>query len=130
MCSVFPAGTSSTDTVCSTCSDGTFSDGTFTSCQNHKQCESEGLLLRAGTETEDAQCGGEVSDRNALIICGVAFSLAIVCYLVWNMIQQKKSRKRRHSGPSYLEGVNSGQSSQQNLKSNDSKHSKIEVGQI
>uniref|UniRef100_A0A3Q3FDU3 TNFR-Cys domain-containing protein n=1 Tax=Labrus bergylta TaxID=56723 RepID=A0A3Q3FDU3_9LABR len=30
-------GTSSTDTVCSTCSDGTFSDGTFTSCRNHKQ---------------------------------------------------------------------------------------------
>uniref|UniRef100_A0A3Q3EKY0 TNFR-Cys domain-containing protein n=1 Tax=Labrus bergylta TaxID=56723 RepID=A0A3Q3EKY0_9LABR len=30
-------GTSSTDTVCSTCSDGTFSNGTFTSCQKHKQ---------------------------------------------------------------------------------------------
>uniref|UniRef100_A0A3Q3FE93 Tumor necrosis factor receptor superfamily member 5-like n=1 Tax=Labrus bergylta TaxID=56723 RepID=A0A3Q3FE93_9LABR len=69
-------GTSSTDTVCSTCSDGTFSDGTFTSCQNHKQCESEGLLLlRAGTETEDAQCGGKVSHRTAQIICGVGVGI-------------------------------------------------------
>ncbi|XP_060897602.1 tumor necrosis factor receptor superfamily member 14-like isoform X2 [Labrus mixtus] len=126
-------GTSSADTMCSTCSDGTFSDRTFTSCQNHTQCESEGLLLlRAGTETEDAQCGGKVSYRTEVTVAGVAgvVIVLVVCYLVCRKIQQKKSRKIKHSGPSYLEGVNSGQSSQQNLKSNDSKHSKIEMGQI
>nr|XP_020485984.1 tumor necrosis factor receptor superfamily member 5-like isoform X2 [Labrus bergylta] len=93
-------GTSSTDTVCSTCSDGTFSDGTFTSCQNHKQCESEGLLLlRAGTETEDAQCGGKVSHRTAQIICGVGVGIVgiflvfvlRVFYLRWRMIRHQNS---------------------------------------
>ncbi|XP_065817063.1 tumor necrosis factor receptor superfamily member 14-like [Labrus bergylta] len=72
-------GTSSTDTVCSTCSDGTFSDGTFTSCQNHKQCESEGLLLlRAGTETEDAQCGGLLLHWTGLIVCVVVVVLLVL----------------------------------------------------
>ncbi|XP_060914648.1 tumor necrosis factor receptor superfamily member 5-like isoform X2 [Labrus mixtus] len=77
-------GTSSTDTVCSTCSDGTFSDGTFTSCLNHKQCDSEGLkLLRAGTKTEDAQCGGKVSHRTGLIICVVVVVVVVVMFLVF-----------------------------------------------
>uniref|UniRef100_A0A3Q3F7A6 TNFR-Cys domain-containing protein n=1 Tax=Labrus bergylta TaxID=56723 RepID=A0A3Q3F7A6_9LABR len=72
-------GTSSTDTVCSTCSDGTFSDGTFTSCQNHKQCESEDLLLlRAGTKTEDAQCGDIPSDWTGLIVGVVVVLLVLV----------------------------------------------------
>uniref|UniRef100_A0A3Q3FC35 TNFR-Cys domain-containing protein n=1 Tax=Labrus bergylta TaxID=56723 RepID=A0A3Q3FC35_9LABR len=72
-------GTSSTDTVCSTCSDGTFLDGTFTFCQKHKQCESEGLLLlRAGTKTEDAQCGDIPSDWTGLIVGGVLGHLAVV----------------------------------------------------
>ncbi|KAM6981793.1 tumor necrosis factor receptor superfamily member 5-like [Tautogolabrus adspersus] len=63
-------GTSSTDTMCLPCSNGTFSDGT--SCQNHTQCESKGLLLLTpGTKTEDAQCGGKVLLWIALIICGV-----------------------------------------------------------
>ncbi|XP_060913997.1 tumor necrosis factor receptor superfamily member 14-like [Labrus mixtus] len=75
-------GTSSTDTVCSTCSDGTFSDGTFTSCQNHKQCESENReLLRAGTKTEDAQCGDIPSDRTGLIV-GVVVVVHLALVLV------------------------------------------------
>ncbi|XP_065817256.1 tumor necrosis factor receptor superfamily member 5-like [Labrus bergylta] len=79
---LIPAGTSSTDTMCSTCSDGTFSDGTFTSCQNHKQCESEGLLLlRAGTETEDAQCGDIPSDWTGLIVGVVVVLLVLVLVL-------------------------------------------------
>ncbi|KAM6981902.1 tumor necrosis factor receptor superfamily member 14-like [Tautogolabrus adspersus] len=74
-------GTSSTDTVCSTCSDGTFSDGTFTSCQNHKQCESEGReLLRTGTESEDAQCGGLLSYRTGLIV-GVVVGAVISSFI-------------------------------------------------
>ncbi|KAM6981789.1 tumor necrosis factor receptor superfamily member 5-like [Tautogolabrus adspersus] len=86
-------GTSSTDTVCSTCSDGTFSDGTFTSCQNHKQCESEGReLLRAGTESKDAQCGDKPSVRTGLIVgvvVGVVISLFItlgVCFVIHRRI--------------------------------------------
>ncbi|XP_065817058.1 tumor necrosis factor receptor superfamily member 5 isoform X3 [Labrus bergylta] len=104
-------GTSSTDTVCSTCSDGTFSDGTFPSCQKHKQCESEGLLLlRAGTETEDAQCGGKVSHRTALIICGVVvvgvmFLVLGVCYFKRRKIKHQNSGTIKET-LSPQEGVN------------------------
>ncbi|XP_041654519.1 tumor necrosis factor receptor superfamily member 14-like, partial [Cheilinus undulatus] len=49
-------GTSYTDTECSNCTAGTFSNGTMSSCQKHKQCGIS-LLLKPGTESEDAQCG-------------------------------------------------------------------------
>ncbi|XP_034550834.1 tumor necrosis factor receptor superfamily member 5-like [Notolabrus celidotus] len=56
-------GTSLTDAVCSPCSAGSFSDGTFPSCQEHTQCESLNLqLLRPGTESDDAECGEKDSD--------------------------------------------------------------------
>ncbi|XP_065812594.1 tumor necrosis factor receptor superfamily member 5 isoform X2 [Labrus bergylta] len=95
-------GTSSTDTVCSTCSDGTFSDGTFTSCQKHKQCESEGLtLLTSGTKTENAQCGGLLSLWTGLIVGAVVMFLLIVlgmfCLGWWI---------RKHSGQRSQEAVN------------------------
>nr|XP_020486014.1 tumor necrosis factor receptor superfamily member 5-like isoform X1 [Labrus bergylta]XP_029132550.1 tumor necrosis factor receptor superfamily member 5-like isoform X1 [Labrus bergylta] len=128
-------GTSSTDTVCSTCSDGTFSNGTFTSCQNHTQCESEGLeLLRAGTETEDAQCGGKVSHRTALIICGVGVGILLVFvlgvfYFKRRMIKHQNSGNKRHSGPSHQEGVNLKDQTLKSLKSDDSKESKGETVQ-
>uniref|UniRef100_A0A3Q3EYA4 TNFR-Cys domain-containing protein n=1 Tax=Labrus bergylta TaxID=56723 RepID=A0A3Q3EYA4_9LABR len=95
-------GTSSTDTVCSTCSDGTFSDGTFPSCQKHKQCESEGReLLRAGTETEDAQCGDIPSDWTGLIVCVVVVVVVVLflvsglgmCYFKWRKFRHQISGK-------------------------------------
>ncbi|GLD45589.1 tumor necrosis factor receptor superfamily member 5-like isoform X1 [Lates japonicus] len=50
-------GTASTDTECSDCSGGTFSNGTFTSCQTHTQCESINLqLIGPGTASTDAEC--------------------------------------------------------------------------
>ncbi|XP_054868638.1 tumor necrosis factor receptor superfamily member 14-like [Amphiprion ocellaris] len=56
-------GTAFTDTVCSDCSNGTFSDGTFTSCQPHTQCESINLeLIKAGTASTDAECGEKSSN--------------------------------------------------------------------
>ncbi|XP_065817060.1 tumor necrosis factor receptor superfamily member 14 isoform X2 [Labrus bergylta] len=123
-------GTSSTDTVCSTCSDGTFSDGTFPSCQKHKQCESEGLLLlRAGTETEDAQCGDIPSDWTALIVCVVVVVMFLVfvlgvCYFKRRKIRQLISGNIKETGPSDLEGVNLREQTLKSLKSDDSKESK------
>ncbi|XP_029974551.1 tumor necrosis factor receptor superfamily member 14-like [Salarias fasciatus] len=53
-------GTASSDTQCSPCSDGTFSDGNSTTCQQHTQCEELGLLqTTAGTASADAQCEEE-----------------------------------------------------------------------
>ncbi|XP_065805897.1 tumor necrosis factor receptor superfamily member 5-like isoform X2 [Labrus bergylta] len=125
-------GTSSTDTVCSICSDGTFSNGTFPSCQNHTQCESKGReLLRAGTETEDAQCGGLLLHRTVLINFVVVvvlslFSVLLVCCLGWWIIRLIISEVIA-AVLYYQEGMNSGQSSQQSLMSDDSKESKDPV---
>ncbi|XP_041654655.1 tumor necrosis factor receptor superfamily member 14-like isoform X2 [Cheilinus undulatus] len=70
-------GTSTSDTLCSPCSAGTFSDGTFTSCRPHRRCESEKWdLLRPGTDSEDAECGGLQSDRTVPIV--VVFGGAVV----------------------------------------------------
>uniref|UniRef100_A0A3Q1C9U0 TNFR-Cys domain-containing protein n=1 Tax=Amphiprion ocellaris TaxID=80972 RepID=A0A3Q1C9U0_AMPOC len=63
-------GTAFTDTVCSDCSNGTFSDGTFTSCQPHTQCESINLeLIKAGTASTDAECGEKSSNVTVAVIC-------------------------------------------------------------
>ncbi|XP_060883639.1 tumor necrosis factor receptor superfamily member 5-like isoform X2 [Labrus mixtus] len=97
-------GTSSTDTVCSTCSDGTFSNGMFPSCQNHTQCESEGReLLRAGTKTEDAQCGGLLLHKLIyfLIVVMSLFSILLVCNLGRWIIRLLISVNRRQAGLSY-----------------------------
>ncbi|XP_063322630.1 tumor necrosis factor receptor superfamily member 14-like [Pelmatolapia mariae] len=74
-------GTASTDTECSYCSIGTFSNGTFYSCQPHTQCHS---LIAAGTAEADAQCG-ETSDHVTLTVILVfvfiiAVVLGVLCY--------------------------------------------------
>ncbi|XP_032421052.1 tumor necrosis factor receptor superfamily member 14-like isoform X1 [Xiphophorus hellerii] len=66
-------GTASTDTECSECSSGSFSDGTMLSCQPHTQCEKENLhLIKAGTASTDAECGGKSSNITGIVI-GVLF---------------------------------------------------------
>ncbi|XP_054868859.1 tumor necrosis factor receptor superfamily member 14-like isoform X2 [Amphiprion ocellaris] len=76
-------GTASTDTVCSDCSTGTFSDGTFTSCQPHFQCESVNLqLIKAGTVSTDAECGEKSSNVTVAVIISVVLFLLISAGLV------------------------------------------------
>ncbi|XP_028264814.1 tumor necrosis factor receptor superfamily member 14-like [Parambassis ranga] len=65
------------DTECSDCSDGTFSDGTLTSCQPHRQCEAENLqLIKAGTPSDDAQCG---ETTNVALTVGVSIPVVFLC---------------------------------------------------
>ncbi|KAM6924454.1 uncharacterized protein FYW49_004699 [Xenentodon cancila] len=74
-------GTASSDTRCSDCSSGTFSNGTLTSCQPHTRCESNNLvLIKAGTSSTDAECG-EQESRTAVVAAAttVAFLLLIGC---------------------------------------------------
>ncbi|XP_014891411.1 tumor necrosis factor receptor superfamily member 14-like isoform X2 [Poecilia latipinna] len=62
-------GTASTDTECSECISGSFSDGTMLSCQNHTQCEKENLqLIKAGTASTDAECGEKSSNITGIVI--------------------------------------------------------------
>ncbi|XP_030641099.1 tumor necrosis factor receptor superfamily member 14-like [Chanos chanos] len=52
-------GTALTDTVCVDCVNGTYSDGSITSCKPHTECESKGLsTARPGTASSDAECTG------------------------------------------------------------------------
>lgn len=53
-------GTETEDTVCKPCSKGTFSDvqSSVTRCQNHTNCQAQGLvLLKQGTRETDNVCG-------------------------------------------------------------------------
>ncbi|XP_044226895.1 tumor necrosis factor receptor superfamily member 14-like isoform X8 [Thunnus albacares] len=87
-------GTALRDTECTDCSDGTFSDGTFTSCQPHTQCESLKLqLIKPGTDSTDAECGEQSSNVTTTVICVIVvlFSLIGIAGLVY--FRKKKSGK-------------------------------------
>ncbi|XP_069382954.1 tumor necrosis factor receptor superfamily member 14-like [Paralichthys olivaceus] len=88
-------GTALTDSECSDCSDGTFSDGTRTSCQAHTQCESLTLQLkRPGTTSTDAECEYTSLKVPVGIITSVVlvfFVLSAIAFVFWK-------RKICHSG--------------------------------
>ncbi|XP_033181953.1 tumor necrosis factor receptor superfamily member 14-like isoform X2 [Anabas testudineus] len=93
-------GTASTDSVCSDCSDGSFSDGTFPSCRPHTQCEAKNLqLLKPGTTSTDAECEEHSSNKT---ITGISVSLSVVlivlicgiCLVMW---KKKRSTKGHRS---------------------------------
>ncbi|CAL8253910.1 unnamed protein product [Arctogadus glacialis] len=51
-------GTADKDTECLHCTDGTFSNGTSSSCLNHTKCESKELKqVKPGTDSTDSECG-------------------------------------------------------------------------
>ncbi|KAM4570968.1 tumor necrosis factor receptor superfamily member 14-like isoform 1-T2 [Fundulus diaphanus] len=76
-------GTASTDTDCSDCISGTFSDGTMVSCQPHTQCEKENLqLIKAGTASADAECEEKSSNVTGIVIGVLVFFLVIAVIVV------------------------------------------------
>uniref|UniRef100_A0A7N8WW41 Tumor necrosis factor receptor superfamily member 14-like n=1 Tax=Mastacembelus armatus TaxID=205130 RepID=A0A7N8WW41_9TELE len=92
-------GTASTDTVCSDCSEGTFSDGTFESCRPHTQCDSVNLrLIKAGTASTDAECGEHSSTLMTGIVIGVivVFMLMIgtSAYLIYYLKKKGPFKER------------------------------------
>ncbi|XP_042286836.1 tumor necrosis factor receptor superfamily member 14-like isoform X1 [Thunnus maccoyii] len=87
-------GTALRNTECTDCSDGTFSNGTFTSCQPHTQCESpKPRLIKPGTASADAECGKEKLNVTAIVICVIVvlFLLIGIAGLVY--FRKKKSGK-------------------------------------
>ncbi|XP_067383539.1 tumor necrosis factor receptor superfamily member 14-like [Channa argus] len=71
-------GTSSSDTECSACTNGTFSDGTFPVCQPHTQCDLKNLqLIKAGTASADAEC-----EKNNLIHTGIVMGAVVFLFVV------------------------------------------------
>uniref|UniRef100_A0A668VMI2 TNFR-Cys domain-containing protein n=1 Tax=Oreochromis aureus TaxID=47969 RepID=A0A668VMI2_OREAU len=96
-------GTASTDTECSACSSGTFSDGTFHSCQPHTQCYSLNLqLITAGTSAADAQCGEGSVNVPAAVGAAVAVLIVIIGgggLLYWHL------KKRAPANGDHNEGI-------------------------
>uniref|UniRef100_A0A3Q0RAA9 TNFR-Cys domain-containing protein n=1 Tax=Amphilophus citrinellus TaxID=61819 RepID=A0A3Q0RAA9_AMPCI len=92
-------GTASTDTECSDCRAGTFSDGTSPSCQPHTQCEALNLqLITAGTSAADAQCG----EHGVNVGAAVGVSVGVVLFVaagvsllaLWCFRKKRKSLSR------------------------------------
>ncbi|KAK2810757.1 hypothetical protein Q5P01_000355 [Channa striata] len=83
-------GTASSDTLCSRCPDGTFSDGTSTICQPHTQCESKNLLLkRPGNVSTDAECG-EHSLNVTIIVISVFVPFLFIVFPVFLLLYRRK----------------------------------------
>nr|XP_046254034.1 tumor necrosis factor receptor superfamily member 14-like [Scatophagus argus] len=90
-------GTALRDTECSDCSEGTYSDGTFPSCQPHTQCESVHLqLIKAGTVSTDAECGEQSPDsRGLVVVVGVSVCLiAVAAVAWWCTLEEEKARQQ------------------------------------
>ncbi|CAL8254197.1 unnamed protein product [Arctogadus glacialis] len=91
-------GTADKDTECLHCTDGTFSDGTSSSCQNHTKCESVGLkLMKPGTDSTDSECGehGPHAGLVAGIVSGVIMVMALMALIIIAIIHRKKIREWR-----------------------------------
>ncbi|KAM8755530.1 tumor necrosis factor receptor superfamily member 14-like isoform 2-T2 [Acanthopagrus schlegelii] len=62
-------GTAQRDTECSGCSEGQYSDGTFTSCRSHTKCETLNLeVIKPGTVSTDAECGEQKANWTAVVV--------------------------------------------------------------
>ncbi|XP_026187707.1 tumor necrosis factor receptor superfamily member 14-like isoform X2 [Mastacembelus armatus] len=91
-------GTASTDTVCSDCSEGTFSNGTFESCRPHTQCDSVNLqLIKAGTASTDAECGEHSSTLMTGIVIGVIVFMLMIGTSAYLMYYLKKKERTRNA---------------------------------
>ncbi|XP_059916320.1 uncharacterized protein LOC132464133, partial [Gadus macrocephalus] len=90
----FGEGTADKDTECLHCTDGTFSNGTSTSCQNHTKCESVGLkLMRPGTDSTDSECGEHGPHRG--LVAGIVIPGVVMALIIGGLILHKKKREWR-----------------------------------
>ncbi|XP_031422745.1 tumor necrosis factor receptor superfamily member 14-like isoform X2 [Clupea harengus] len=72
-------GTASTDTVCGDCVGDTYSNGSFTSCRPHTQCELIGLVvLREGSSFYDTDCGQRQRQHIGAIAAGIIAGVAVL----------------------------------------------------
>ncbi|KAK2850766.1 hypothetical protein Q5P01_007042 [Channa striata] len=84
-------GTASSDTLCSRCPDGTFSDGTLTLCRPHTQCESQNLqLIKEGNAAADAECGEKRSNRTRTLVGAIVFVVILILGAVLFFVYKKR----------------------------------------
>ncbi|KAL3999962.1 cleavage and polyadenylation specificity factor subunit 4 [Sarotherodon galilaeus] len=93
-------GTASTDTECSDCSSGTFSDGTFHSCQPHTQCHSlNRQQITAGTSAADTQCEEKSNHVTVVVIITVMLLIVFIIAAVLLLRHYKKKGEKHQSAP-------------------------------
>ncbi|KAL2103397.1 hypothetical protein ACEWY4_000265 [Coilia grayii] len=74
-------GTASSDTVCEDCGNNTYSDGTFTSCRQHTQCDWEHVSQK-GTSSSDSKCRNGVMIIITIILVAIpVVGTTVVCYI-------------------------------------------------
>ncbi|KAK0149388.1 Tumor necrosis factor receptor superfamily member 14 [Merluccius polli] len=84
-------GTADKDTECLQCTNGTFSDGTSTSCQPHTKCESVGLKqIQPGSDSTDSECGEQVQGSNTGLVAGIITALVLCIALASMALWRKK----------------------------------------
>ncbi|KAK0135163.1 Tumor necrosis factor receptor superfamily member 14 [Merluccius polli] len=87
-------GTADKDTECLQCANGTFSDGTSSSCQPHTKCESVGLKqIQPGSDSTDSKCGGHYV--NTGLVAGIipGLILVIISAIILTVRRKKTSGK-------------------------------------
>uniref|UniRef100_A0A7N9AR06 Tumor necrosis factor receptor superfamily member 14-like n=1 Tax=Mastacembelus armatus TaxID=205130 RepID=A0A7N9AR06_9TELE len=93
---IIQKGTASTDSVCSDCSEGTFSDGTFESCRPDTQCDSVNVqLIKAGTASTDAECGEHSSTLMTGVVIGVIVFMLMIgvsAFLIYYLKEKERTR--------------------------------------
>uniref|UniRef100_A0A8C9R537 TNFR-Cys domain-containing protein n=1 Tax=Scleropages formosus TaxID=113540 RepID=A0A8C9R537_SCLFO len=73
-------GTDSKDTVCESCPENSYSNGSSTSCTPHTDCESEGRpTVKTGDSVSDSVCG----EKNLMpIVAGTTVGVILMVFLV------------------------------------------------
>ncbi|KAL2103270.1 hypothetical protein ACEWY4_000138 [Coilia grayii] len=93
-------GTAFSDAECDDCVGETYSDGSFTSCRPHTQCELIGLeVLKEGSSSHDTECGRRPNSADVIVgvIAGVIV-IATACGAGLLIYLKKKKRKRPNCG--------------------------------
>ncbi|KAL4601515.1 tumor necrosis factor receptor superfamily member 5-like isoform X1 [Arapaima gigas] len=78
-------GTEYTDTVCESCPDNSYSNGSSTACTPHTDCEAKKLpTVRLGDRTSDTQCGDKSRHRitSVLVPATLVVVVAVVVVVV------------------------------------------------
>ncbi|XP_055021564.1 tumor necrosis factor receptor superfamily member 14-like isoform X1 [Boleophthalmus pectinirostris] len=89
-------GSSSADTVCSPCPQGSFSGGTLSSCQPHTRCEKDKVTVKEGTSQSDAKFAEISSVRLGAVISVSLFVLCLILSLA--LLLYKKIRQGQEQG--------------------------------
>ncbi|XP_030225217.1 tumor necrosis factor receptor superfamily member 14-like [Gadus morhua] len=87
-------GTADKDTECLHCTDGTFSDGTRSSCKNHTKCDSVGgVQIQPGTDSTDSTCLKYVAIAFIIIVCILLIPIIVLGAWVYRRRNMEKEKQ-------------------------------------